>query len=339
MRISRVSLFFFIIGFNYIFIRAIIFPFFYESYGMNGLIYINILQAIITLFFLLLPKSFYNKDFYKSFTKSKIKYIYNIILLLRIILGITIGCYIMHVLFFYNQSFLLLPLGIIIVIILLSIIKPSEIIQLSTLFGLVLLLTYFIYLYNFIDLDFSLLFKGFNYKFDWIYILLLLGLLFDNFNYFIVDKDNLTLDKKTITLAFGVVMLLFSIEYSILALSSGDKLFLDYPLVGFVALSIEPVSRYNGNFDYIYVLMIVVTAVFKYAYFLSVIRNSVKIKFNKLKYILLAVILFIGSIFIYWLYGINIEIIKWIAIILFLFSSIIFLWIIKENIYAKKIQE
>lgn len=339
MRISRTSLFLFIVGFNYIFLRAIVFPVFYDNYGANGLIYINILQIVITLAFLLIPKRFYEANYFEKYQNGKFKYLYNIFLILRIIMGLAIGCYVLHVLFFYNQQFMLLPLGMIIIILLISSIKPSEVLQLSTLFGLTIILTYFIYLYNFINLDFSLVMKNFNYKFDWLFVILSLALIFDNFNIFIIDKNNIKFNKKIVTFALGTVMLLFSIEYGILTLSSGDKLFLDYPLVGFVALGIEPVSRYNGNFDYIYVLMIVITSVFKYSYFLSVCRNSMNIKFNKVKYIILAMLLFAGVMLLYFLYGIDINIVKWIIISLFLLSSILLIWMTKENIYAKKIQE
>lgn len=339
MRISSTSLFLFIVGFNYIFLRAIVFPVFYDTYGANGLIYINILQMVITLAFLLIPKRLYKENYFEKYKDGKFKYFYNLFLVLRIIIGLAIGCYILHVLFFYNQRFILLPLGMIIIILIISSIKPSEVLQLSTLFGLTIILTYFIYLYNFINLDFSLVMKNFNYKFDWLFVILSLALIFDNFNYFIIDKNNIKFDKKIVILALGAVMLLFSIEYGILTLSSGDKLFLDYPLVGFVALGIEPISRYNGNFDYIYVLMVVITSVFKYSYFLSICRNSMNIKFNKLKYIILAMLLFGGVMLIYFLYGIDINIIKWIIISLFLLSSIVLIWMIKENIHAKKIQE
>ncbi len=339
MRISKVSLFFYIIGFNYIFLRFVIFPFIYNNYAGNGIIYLIFFLFGVTTFFLFLPKKFFTLDFYTKFKESKIKYFFHFLFFIRILMGITAGCYVLHELFFFKAPYILLPLGIIFVILLLSSLLPSEVIQISTLFGIAIVFCYGFYLYNFIDLEFGLIFKDFKFDFNIMLFILPYCIIFDNLFYFIVDKDKLEMSKKTVVLSLTVAMSFLIFEYAMLVLSSGGQLYKDQPLVGFYALSIEPVTRYNGNFDYIYILMIVITCVFKFSYLFSLYKNSIKMVLTKKKYIFIFILLSALSMGFYYILDLGLKITNYFIIGSCLLGGIILLWMLKEVFHARKIKE
>lgn len=334
-RISMVSLFFFILSYNYIWLRTTIFPHFYNTYGVNGIFYILFIAIAIGLFFLILPKAFYKIE-YKEYEKSKYKYFLNAILFIRIALGIAIVGVILYTLFFYDYPLIMSIIGLVLVILIISNSKPSDIIQISTLFGIIGLLLYFFYLYQFIDLDFSLL--SFEFKLDnYILYILLAALIFDNLIYLITDKEKLKITKKTVIIGIMISFLLLLFEYSFLILSSGDELFKNNPLSGFQALSIEPISRFNGNFDYIYIVLILTSIIFKMSYFLSIIKNSIKSRIGRIKEILLLVISLSVLIYIFYIINKNNVAISYsLSAILFLLCGSILIWFIWVVKNAKK---
>lgn len=337
-KISMVSLFFFILSYNYIWLRTTIFPHFYNTYGVNGIFYILIIAMVIGLFFLILPKAFYKIE-YKEYEKSKYKFFLNAILFIRIALGIAVIGVILYTLFFYDYPLILSFIGIVLVILIISNSKPSDIIQISTLFGIVGIFLYVFYLYQVINLDFSLL--SFEFKLDnYVLYILLATLIFDNLIYLITDKDKLKITKKTVIVGIIFSFLLLLFEYAFLTLSSGDKLFRNSPLSGFQALSIEPITRFNGNFDYIYIVLILTSIVFKMSYFLSIINNSIKSRFGRIKEILFLLTTLSVLIYIFYMINKSSVIISYsISVILFLLCGSIliwFIWVVKNVKKAKK---
>ncbi|MBQ9124246.1 MAG: oligosaccharide repeat unit polymerase [Acholeplasmatales bacterium] len=334
-RISMVSLFFFILSYNYIWLRTTLFPHFYNTYGVNGIFYILFIAMVIGLFFLILPKALYKIE-YKEYEKSKYKNFLNAILFIRIALGIAIVGVILYTLFFYDYPLIMSIIGIVLVILIISNSKPSDIIQISTLFGIIGLLLYFFYLYQFIELDFSLI--SFDFKLDnYILYILLAALIFDNLIYLITDKEKLKITKKTVIIGIMISFLLLLFEYSFLTLSSGDELFKNSPLSGFQALSIEPITRFNGNFDYIYIVLIITSIVFKMSYFLSIIKNSIKSRFGRIKEMLLLLISLSALIYIFYIINENNVAISYsLSVILFLLCGSILIWFIWVVKNAKK---
>lgn len=297
-----------------------------------------ILFGVIT-FFLFLPKKFFELDFYTRFKDSKLKYGINIALLLRIVMGLSIGCYALQEHFFYDYPYLAILVGITVVLLIISSLKPSEVIQISTLFGIIVSACYLFYLFNFTNLDFQLLFRDFRFDFNILLFILPYCVIFDNLFYFLVDRNTLTLTKKNIVLGISASSFLFLFEYVILVLTAGGETFKGNPLVGFLALSIEPVSRYTGNFDYIYILMVGVACIFKFSYFFSLIKNSMNWSMSKLKYAL-AFLFIAGLCYLsYILLKINHLISYYFVISLFLFGGILIFWMIKEVIHARKTEK
>lgn len=337
MKISRVSLFFFILSFNYLFLRAIAFPLIYDNYGTSGNIYILIVIGILALLFLFLPKAFYNTDFNSEYNKGKIKWLINFLLLLRIILGVGTSVAILQELFFYDYNYLVLLFGILLVVMVISSLKSNEIIQISTLFGIAVIMGYFLFLFNYINIDFSLILHDFDFDIKLILIAIVLCTFFDNLYLFNSNKDGVFLSKRLVIFALLSSFILFSFEYGILALSSGEELFKNNQLVGFQALGIEPVSRHNGNFDFVYILMIGVASIFKFSYFLSIIKDSFNKTPKKLFYVVLFVALFILIILVRELLKLHQMVATYSVIVLFLLGVIMFIWMIKVIISVKKV--
>lgn len=335
MKQSRLCLFLFMLIYNYIFLRSIVFPYCYKEYGYNGIWIIISVLALVILLLLILPKKIYNNSYLASYNNSKIKIPINIILLLRLILGISIASITLYELFFYKSLYFLIPLAFIIVIFIISKLKPKEIIELSTLFSLVVMLLYSLYIYDFIDLDFYLIKKSFDFSFSGVAILFSVCLILDDLLILLSNELN-DRPKKGIMISgisLSVITMLF--EYLLLILSSGDYVFLNEKHIGYLTLLIEPVSRYNGNFDYIYILFLGCGAIFKFSYLLSIIRQSINIKYSPLKIIIFIVVLFLLCILIYMIYEF-INIYLTVIIILIALGLFILFWILKECYYAKK---
>lgn len=339
MRVSKISLFLFILVFNYISLRVIIFPYLYNAYGAMGIYYLLMICFGIITFFLFLPKKVYEMDYRRSYQNSRFKYFFNFCLILRIMIGLTVSTYIIQNQFFNEHPFLIIFIGFLVVISIISTLKPGEVIQISTLFSVVVLISYFYYAFKFINLDFGLMARNLSFKFDIMLFILPYCLIFDNLVYFLTSQKEVGLSRKPITLAISVSCLILLFEYMNLTLSSGGVLFSGDYMVGFKALTIESVSRYNGNFRYIYILMLGISSVFKFSYFLSLIKNSVNIKRKKLLYVIFIVIMIVLGAFTPMLISNAETFLSYFIITAFMLGGILVVWIFKEVYHAKKAKE
>lgn len=335
LKISRVSLFLFIVIYNFLFLRIVIFPHLYDNFGNNGIIYILVIIASFILGVLFLPKRIFNIDFNKKYKESKFKYFFNFLLFLRIIIGISLCGYVLNNIFFYDYKYWIIILGIIGVIVLLSFLKTNEIIELSTLFGFVVLACYMLFIYFLIDLDYKLIFKDFSFKFDLIVFILPFLLTIDNSIILLTNKEGLTLSKYNIIGGVVLALFLFGLEYLLLGLSSGDKIFYNDELVGFYSLGIEAVTRHNGNYNFVYIVMIVVSGIFKFSYFLSIINKTKNI--NGYKYFLYFFIILFACIGLFFVINNYLNYLKFFILIVLLISSLVWFWFLKEFKNAKKI--
>lgn len=335
MKQSRLCLFLFMLIYNYIFLRSVVFPYCYKEYGYNGIWIVLFVLFLVILLLLVIPKKIYNKGYLESYINSKIKIPINIILLIRVILGISIASITLYDLFFYKSLYLLIPLAFIIVIFIISNLKPKEVIELNTLFSIVVVFLYSLYVYDFIDLDFYLIKKSFDFRLSWVAILFSICLVFDNL-LVLLSNDLNDKPKKWIMIsgiAIAIITMLF--EYILLILSAGDYIFINERYIGYLTLLIEPVSRYNGNYDYVYILFLGCGAIFKFSYILSLIRKSVNIKYSPIKIILFLGIFFLLCLLLYMIYEF-INIYLTVIIILIALGLFVLFWILKECYYAKK---
>lgn len=325
-KLSKISFFLFTSVYNYIYLRSIIFPFFYNNYGNMGLYYTGIIIVGIALLYLLTPLKFI-----VNYNKSSFKYFYNIILLIEASLGISFCVYLLSKIFISKGNFYIMLGCIIFVIGILSSNKPKDVINISTLFIIVGYLVLFLTLFFYPDLDFSLILpiKKNNILSITFFIVLLY---LDNLK-LLIYKEELNFSKSNFILAILFAITLFGIEYLILLTNSGDTYFKGLNWLGFISLSIEPITKYLGNFDFAYVFYIIVSCVFKYGYNLSLVKES--IKNNRAINAVVYIILFILCI-VWYRYIRFDELYFRITMGAVLISISLLAWFIKEYIYARK---
>lgn len=264
IRLSKVSFFLFVFFYNYIWIRMFIFPFMYDNYQNMGFWYILIIMLICLLLFLI-PKGKYN------YNESYFKYIYNTILIVESILGIVLTTYFLEG--FVNElNFISVIIGICLVIIVISNMKTSSIIDMSTLFFIVcLLLIIFSFIY-FIPLDVSFLFP--IKAFDIGVVLVGIFLVLDNLSFMLIDRNDFKVTGSNLFVPIVCSILLFGFEYFMVLGSSGDVLFKGIDNLGFVVMLIKPVAKYVGNFDFVYIVCLLLIIVFKLGFNMSIVKNS-----------------------------------------------------------------
>lgn len=333
-KLSKVSFFLFSSIYSYLWLRIIVFHFFYNSYGNMGIYYILIFAAIILFLLFLIPKKIINFDYEEVFKKSYFKYFYYTILILECVFGITFSVYILSALF-VKQSFIIMLFFIAFLISFLSKLKTSDVMQIATLFCIVgygiLTLTLFFYP----DLDFSVLYPRKLPSFIGIPFFIFMFLA-DNFT-LLINKKEIQFSRLNYILALFLGVVLFGIEYFILIANAGDVLFKNFEWVGFISLSIEPITQYIGDFDFAYIFYIMICCIFKYTYNFSLIRNSTEISPNIMSGIIFLTIFVLGIIsFKFIPMG---QAIMLIVSILLLLSFCIFFWFIKECYYVRKTKE
>ncbi len=326
--ISKISLFFFIFLYSYFPLRILLFPHLYDNYGSFGLIIGLIIFLILLSIFIIIPKKILSLN--HSFEKSYIKNIIKPLLLAKITLSIYFSSYVLKVLYFTEFNVLYIALGLVLAILIISRGKTSDVVSVSTIFGIVALFSYVFYFYDLVSLDYSLLtkIKEFNY-FTLLYILFFII----DFLLLLLVDEGVRINKLTIILGVLLSMLLFLFEFFILTLSAGDKLFLNVSTSGFIPLMIEPVSRYMGTFEYVSIIGITLSVIFKNSYYLSIIGNNSKgisIGFGILIYLVI-----IGYSFILK----DLLDVRFIVLIITLLLGLIIPWIIKEAYHARLAKE
>ena len=291
IKLSKVSFFLFVFFYNYIWFRIFIFPVIYNEYGNMSLLYCSLLIIISLLFFLLIPNKVYKYNFEDIYNNSKFKIIYNLILILESIAGIILVKY--HINNFVseiNQTSLIFL--VVLVIGLISNMKSTDLINMSTIFFIVCgLLILFSFIY-FIPLDFTS-FLHFEKK-DTRIISMMSFILLDNLSFLLIDrcKFELSKPKLIIPIIFSLLFLVFELMF--LLASAGEIYFNGVEGIGFIVMSIKPVAKYIGNFEFVYIIMLILTLVFKFGFNISIVKNSIKNKYIKT---VLVFILLVGSLF------------------------------------------
>ncbi len=311
------------------------FSYFYNEYGNTGMFYIAIIATAILLFFAVIPKKILTFDYGEAFKKSYFKYIYTIILLLENIFGISFSVYLLAKVFILTGNYYIMLGFIVLALVVLSLYHPKDIMELSTLFIMIgyAILTLTLFSYPNLDMTLLLPMKKTSYWALPLFVIMFIG----NNLTLLINKKDVQFSKLNFIMAMFISLLLFAIEYFVLLSNAGDIYFKNLNWVGFLILSIEPISRYIGNFDFAYIFYIMICCIFKYSYNLSVIRNSIDIN-KKLMGVFLFITLFSLGIVCFLFIPMNQFYFAIIAVIL-LSSFSIFFWFLKECYYVRKIKE
>ncbi|MDE6660343.1 MAG: hypothetical protein K2J93_00780 [Anaeroplasmataceae bacterium] len=334
-KLSKISFFLFVSVYNYLWLRIIMFPYFYNTYGNMGVYYTAIIAVAMILVFAFLPKRLMQHDYVEGFKKSNFKYFYSAILLLENIFGVTFCLYLLSKIFIPSGNYYIMLGFVAIVLVALSYYQPKDIMEIATLFIIlgyaILTLTLFFYP----DLDTSLLFpiKETSIISLPIFVVLFFG---DNLT-FLINKKDVEFTKLNFIMAIFSAFILFGVEYFILITNAGDTLFKGLNGVGFISLSIEPISKYIGNFEFAYVFYILISCIFKYSYNLSVLRNSIEIHKHFMAVVLFIMIVALCSVCYIFipLQGLYLRVVA----VLLLCGFLILFWFLKECYHVRKTEE
>ncbi len=334
-KLSRISFFLFVSVYNYIWLRMIMFPYFYNEYGSMGIYYIAIIGVVVLLIFLLIPKAIMKYLYDDAYKKSIFKFFYNTILLLENIFGIAFCVYLLTKIFIPTGNFFIMLSLITITIVVLSHYKPKDVMELSTLFIILGYAILSLTLFFQPNLDTSI-FLDFKKTSLWALPLFVFMFIGDNLT-FLINKKDIQFSKLNFIMAIFMALFFFGAEYFILVGNAGDTYFKGLNWVGFISLSIEPITRYLGNFDFAYIFYIMICCIFKYAYNLSIIRNSIQLNHKLMSGIMLITVFTLGSV-CYLCIPMEDLYMKVVASLLILSSTLMF-WLIKEWYCARKSKE
>lgn len=334
-KLSKISFFLFVSVFNYLWLRILMFPYFYNAYGNMGVFYIGIFSVMVILCLVCIPKKMMAYQYEESFKKSNFKYFYYTLVILETIFGVAFCTYLLSKIFISNGNFYIMIGCIALVLVALSYYQPKDVMEISTLFIIAgySILTLSLFFYP--NLDISLLFpiRHTNIIALPIFTILFLG---DNLT-FLINKKDIQFTKLNFIMAILVSLILFGVEYFILLTNAGDTFFRGLNWVGFISLSIEPISKYIGNFEFAYIFYILISCIFKYAYNLSLLRSSINI--NKT---ILSIILFLTTVILCIVCYLCIPMENFYMVIvsgIILLSFSILFWFIKEYYYVRKAKE
>lgn len=334
-KLSKVSFFLFITIYNYLWLRVVFFYIFYNNFGNMGFFYIIALAALTALLIWIIPNKLLSKNYLSSYKKSYFKFFNNGLLLLEGIFGICFAGYILSTILIPGANFYVIIGLIILCITIISNLSPKEVIDISTLFafGGFIILTISMLLIP--KLDASYIFPVKELVPLWAVLFTILFLA-DDFT-ILIDKDDVAFSKLNYILAILASIILFGLDYFLLLASSGDIFFKDVNWVGFVCLSIEPVSKYFGNFDFAYIYFVVMSCIFKYAYNMSLVKKSLKLS-PKLVSIVLSIALFTLACVAFNFIPMDNKFLLIVSLVILLTFSLLF-WFIKECYFVRKVKE
>ena len=334
-KLSRIGFFLFVTIYNYIWLRIIMFQYFYNEYGSMGMYYIGIVAVCVLLIFLLLPKKLLYHSYEESFKKSYYKYFYFCILLLENIFGMSFCIYLLSTIFIPTGNFYVM-LGLMVVTTgIISYYKPKDVMEVSTLFvligyGILILALFF---YPHLDVSVLLPLKKTSIWALPLFVFMFLG---DNL-VFVINKKDTPFSKLSLTLALLASIVLFAIDYFILITNAGDVYLKGLNWVGFISLSIEPISKYIGNFDFAYIYYLMICCAFKYAYNLSLIRDNIVMNHKGMS-VLLFLLIFISGIICFKCIPMDSFYYQIVGGILLASVTILF-WFLKECYHVRKTEE
>lgn len=334
-KLSKISFFLFVTGYNYIWLRVLIFNYFYNKFGGMGIYYTAIMAVAIVLLFALVPKKLMQHSYEEAYKKSYFKYFYSIIILLENIIGIVFSVYLLSRIFIPTANFYVMLVIISLAVVAISYYRPKDIMEISTLFfivgyGILMLSLFF---YPDLDITYLLPFQGSNY---WVLPLFIIMFFGENL-IFLIDKREVNFSKLNFIMAVFVSILLFGVEYFILICNAGDTIFKGISWVGFISLSIEPISKYIGNFDFAYIFYILICCIMRNAYHMSIVRNNMDINHKFMSVLLLGTIVILGSVsFLFIPFN---RFAYMVVAALLLTSASIFVWFLKECYHVRKVKE
>jgi hypothetical protein len=290
---------------------------------------------ILTILFLLIPKRIYEYDFNQRYKNSKFKHVYNALIIFKAIITIFIGSSIIKEVDYVSYNIYYFIVGFLFVSLLVSRLRNSEIIELSTWLVIVAILLYLLAFLHMVPFDISLL-RVFKFEVpDISFYLLTLLIYSDNLLILLANKEKYKVKKKSIIFPIVLQFMFLSFELFQIIFSAGEILFLDFEWVGFISLSFQKVSDYIGNLDFVYLYISSMAIVINSSFMISTVRHS----YNKANLMLDIIVGVLGIAGCYGLTLLSLRVNLAIMLFISIAGGILILWLGKEYIYARKTRE
>lgn len=284
------------------------------------------------MIFLLIPKKVLNKNYSELLNKSLIKWILLILSLLEIIFNICYISYFINEVFIVDSNIYILLIIISSIIIFISNLLPYEIIDLSTIFnilGFLLIGISFIFKPK-VDIEYLFMFENTGIIKIIPYVFFII---FDNLK-LLVSKDKINFKRRDYLLAIFLGLVLYVIEYGLLIMTVGDKILIDLSYVGFLELSFMPVTKYLGDFNFVYIYLLLICGIFKNGFNLSQFKIVIDINKNIINTLLMFLIVGCSLLSIYSI-PIDTVLDKYVIMIILLFGFLL-IWMIGKCYFVRK---
>lgn len=311
---------------NFILLDFYCYPILYESSGYSLPFYFILAAILTTVLFFLTPKIEFNPI--KNVRRTKVlKILLTIYLLAVATLGVSFASVALSSIFYEGRTFIPFLVMIIVGSVFFYNVKIPIIINTAFIFfiGAIFFLTFNTLRYaNFIDFDTILQFSPSNMTLKG--IIMMIFIVLDSYLYILIIPMLKHRGKKVIIIGTLLYFLMELVESSCLLMMLGLSLNKFYGF-GYFLYSIEPIAGVIGNFDFVYIYLITVSAIVKTVICLNMIKLFY---FEKKKIVMPLTVLFVlvcGYLMSYYYYIIDDKlyiIIFGISIIPIMF--IVYLW-------------
>lgn len=274
---------------NFIILDFYIYPELYEKTGY-GMVYYFLLGSILSfiLGFLVSNYSFNPIRFLRK--KTVIKFILSIYLVIMIILGLVFSAVALSSIFYINET----PSKFITILLVVSLfmlnIKVTTLINTAAILAIVGIP--FI-CYNIISHFYLVELNSFYYikpNIEFSNVALIFFICLDTFMYSMLITYYKDKSKKKLVSGTIIYFVIEGVEALILVLMLGNSL-QGYYGFGYFLYSIEPLSGLIGNFDFVYIFLISLSAIFKLSFSCNIIKLFY---FEKSKYVMPFVLSIVG---------------------------------------------
>lgn len=256
---------------NFILLDFYCYPILYESSGYSLPFYFILAAALTVLLYFLTPKITFNPI--KNVRKTKfLKVLLSLYLVIVATIGVCFASVALSSIFYEGMTFLPFLVMIVIGSVFFLNVKIPIIINTSFIFfmGAIFFLTFNTIRYaNFLDFDSFFLFKPNNMTLKGIVMMVFIVL--DSYLYILIIPLLRHRGKKIIIIGSLLYFFMELIESSCLLMMLGLSLNQFYGF-GYFLYSIEPIAGVIGNFDFVYIYLITVSAVVKTVICLNMIK-------------------------------------------------------------------
>lgn len=296
-RISNIAVLFLSLLNNFVILDFYFYPILYKTSGYSMPIYFIICIIISLIFSIFIPNKSYN--LIRNIKKRKyLKLLLTIYLIIVMILTLTFSSVSLASIFYTNDNSLKFLILFLIMSYFLSSFKLQILINCAfilSLVGLPIICYNLISHISLVDISSLYYFNITNIRIS--KIIMLIFIILDSYLYILFIPFFETANKKYLIIGNILYFIIELIESLTLVLMLGTSL-QDYYGFGYFMYSIEPISGLVGNFDFVYIFMIVLSSILKISLSMILIKFLYFKKFNRIIWFIYPILFIFGYILI-----------------------------------------